>query len=451
MTSNQQMSIRCAQCGTPSSVAVYNIVDAQANPEAKSMLLHEQLNTTTCPQCGHLNRLATPLLYHDAEKEMLVAFVPMELGTGQQDTEKVIGDLMNKLMANISKENFKAYMFNPKRALTIQGLIDQIIEVDGIDAQEFKRQKARVKMLQQMLSTTSEENLRNLVRENNDDIDLEIFQSLSITAESAQADGRDDVFQKLLMIQQVLLEESTFGKELMERQNAQDAIIRAVAERVQSLGQDATREDFLKLAINLADDEGQLQALVGLVRPAFDEQFFTEFDAVIAAAEDSDKATLQSVYDQIIDYSEAIDGQMQATVQQSAQFLQMLVNSQDINAAIAANPQMINDDFMTVLTSNIQESQRRQDEHLFNRLRDVYEAVITYLQSQMPPEMQMINELLAIENEAAIRQKVEEYAPQITENMPDILAEVENILQSRGQTIPLQRLHIIQDAMQAYL
>jgi flagellar basal body-associated protein FliL len=451
MTSNQQASIRCANCGMPVAINVHNIIDAKAQPELKSMLLHDQLNTAVCSQCGHLNRVASPLLYHDAEHEMLVAWVPMELGTGQQDTEKVVGDLMNQLMANVPKEQFKAYMFNPRRALTLQGIIDQIIEADGLDPEAFAKQKARVQLLQTMLTTTSESALTQLIADNDDAIDMDFFQSLTVTAEQAQAQGRQDIFQKLLVIQQFLLENSTLGKDLLERQNAQEGIIRAVAERVEALGEQATRADFFTLALELADDEMQLQALVGLVRPAFDYQFFEEVTQKIEATEGEERTKMEQVRDSLLQYSQSIDAQAQQTLQAASQFLQVLVNTDNIDEVIANNAERIDDDFMNVLVANIQEANKHQNVELSQRLQHIYSHVVSYLQSQMPPEMQFINELLGIQDDNEIKQRVDERAVDVTENMPTLLNEVQKILESRGQAQALQRLDVIRSAMMPHL
>jgi hypothetical protein len=70
-------------------------------PQAKVRLLTGHLNTIRCPNCGAPNTVLTPLLYHDPEKELLIAFVPMELGLSKQDQEKTIGDMMRELTGQL--------------------------------------------------------------------------------------------------------------------------------------------------------------------------------------------------------------------------------------------------------------------------------------------------------------------------------------------------------------
>lgn len=74
----QGSAIRCSNCGQPFNAHVYSYIDAQKDPQAKGLLVNQQINRFQCPNCGNVNVVLAPLLYHDAVKEMLIACVPME-------------------------------------------------------------------------------------------------------------------------------------------------------------------------------------------------------------------------------------------------------------------------------------------------------------------------------------------------------------------------------------
>ena len=59
-------------------------------------------------------------------------------------------------MNQLPKDNFKAYMFNPKRSLTMQGLIDQVLEADGITQEMLEEQRQRVQLVQQFIEADDE-------------------------------------------------------------------------------------------------------------------------------------------------------------------------------------------------------------------------------------------------------------------------------------------------------
>lgn len=73
----QGSAIRCSNCGQPFNAHVYSYIDAQKDPQAKGLLVNQQINRFQCPNCGNVNVVLAPLLYHDAVKEMLIACVPM--------------------------------------------------------------------------------------------------------------------------------------------------------------------------------------------------------------------------------------------------------------------------------------------------------------------------------------------------------------------------------------
>jgi uncharacterized Zn finger protein len=91
------MNLNCPSCGRPINAVVETVIDAGQDPQSKARLLSGQTNNIRCPNCGNMVTVAAPLLYHDASKELLIAFVPMELNLTKDQQEKTIGDLMREL------------------------------------------------------------------------------------------------------------------------------------------------------------------------------------------------------------------------------------------------------------------------------------------------------------------------------------------------------------------
>src|SRR5687767_15273042 len=54
--------------------------------------------TARCPHCGYQGRLATPVVYHDNDKELLLTFFPPELAVPLNEQEKLIGPLIKQVM-----------------------------------------------------------------------------------------------------------------------------------------------------------------------------------------------------------------------------------------------------------------------------------------------------------------------------------------------------------------
>jgi len=59
------------------------------------------------PVCGYQGRLATPVVYHDNEKELLLTFFPPELGMPLDQQEKTIGPLIKQVTDRLPPKNVR--------------------------------------------------------------------------------------------------------------------------------------------------------------------------------------------------------------------------------------------------------------------------------------------------------------------------------------------------------
>ena len=216
-------------------------------------------------------------------------------------------------------------------------------------------------------------------------------------------DGQAELAQHIIAVQQQILQLSSFGQEYLQIQERQSAVLQAVAEEVQRLGQDATRADFMNLVMEYQDDEERIQALVGLARPAFDYQFFQEFSAEIGKALAQDRAKLEDIREIMVELTQAIDEQSKQMVINAGKLLQMIFSSPNPQELIESNLHMIDDTFMAVLSTNIQEAEKNQNTEAVQRLQEIYNMVVQGLQTQMEPELIFVNELLMMETEDEIQ------------------------------------------------
>jgi hypothetical protein len=431
-----QTLIQCSACHHPFEAAVYTYINAEEDPDAKYLLVTGRLNYASCPQCQTPNTIATPLLYHDPTKELLIAYVPMELNLTKDAQEKAIGDLMNKM----PKTDFKGYMFNPRRALTLQGIVDQILEADGVTPEELEKQRQRVELAQKLLESTNPEELVAAVKENDAQIDENVFQVINIMAQRAMEDGRQDLAQGIMMKQSLIAESSTFGKEFMHQQEEKQKIAEEVAVVVQKFDEDVTREDFLKLALLYVDKQEHLEALVGLVRPAFDYEFFQILAGQVENANGKEKKTLDSLRESLLELTSAIDKQTQAMMQNAAAFLQAVIGHPQPEQMLRANLPMLDDTLMAVLAANIQQAEKAENQQALDQLTSTYNLIMQILQENMQPELRFINELLMVEDQAEVQTIIREQAGQFGDGLFEVFDAVEQVLKDQGNQEMVERL-----------
>ena len=94
-----------------------------------------------CPYCGYQGRLATPVVYHDNEKELLLTYFPHELNVPLNEQERIIGPLIKKVTDNLPPEKRKAYLLNPVPNLTFESMVKTLLAKDGITPEMLKEQQ----------------------------------------------------------------------------------------------------------------------------------------------------------------------------------------------------------------------------------------------------------------------------------------------------------------------
>ncbi len=445
-----RMTIQCPNCGQPNDVAIENIVDVTHQPELKSALLGGRLNVLRCSNCGMMSSVAAPLLYHDASKELLIAFVPMELNLPRDQQDRIVGDLLKELTASIPKESFKGYMFQPRQALTLQGLTEQILEADGITKEVIEGQRQTVRLIEEMLQA-GPDRLDDMIRQNDDKIGADFFHAALSLLQRAAAEGQEQAAQALMSIQERAAEISSYGQQMSALAEQREATVQMVAQDIEALGDEPQPDDLLNLAVQYSGDDERLQALVGLVRPALDYQFFQELTTRTSKAPAAERQSMEALRNRLLELTQAVDEQAQLALQSAAGLLQVIVNSQNPEAELEAHIDLIDDTFMAVLAANIQEAERRGDIQASGRLKHIYELVVGMLQQNMQPELRYLNDLLATENDEDALAMIPEGAAQFGPALLDIMDSVGKLLGRQGQRELVEKLSFLREAVARHL
>ncbi|MGD8752767.1 MAG: CpXC domain-containing protein, partial [Anaerolineales bacterium] len=149
--------LNCPNCRQPIVAEVEQLFDVGEDPQAKQRLLSGMSNFVNCPHCGYEGSLATPIVYHDPNKELLLTFLPPELSMPREEQERIIGSMINRVMDRLPQEKRKAYLLSPQAALTLQGLIERILEADGITKEMIQAQEDRLNLLRRLMTASSED------------------------------------------------------------------------------------------------------------------------------------------------------------------------------------------------------------------------------------------------------------------------------------------------------
>jgi hypothetical protein len=428
----QILPVTCPYCQAKFTAPIQRVVDVSQDPRLKVALLQGRLNVATCPQCGNTGMLNAPFIYHDPEKELALCFVPTNLGLMDTDQQKLIGDLTNAVLNSLPPEKRKGYLLQPKIFLSLQGLVDAILQADGITKEMLEAQRARSELIYQLLEAKDDERLKQLVQEHDAELDYGFFQTLTAAMETAKADGKDDLAQHLSALRAKLLDLTTVGK-------------REVAQRkvIESLGEKVTQEDLLQKIIE-CEDEDQLQAYVALGRPLMDYTFFLALAEKINAAQAEGKSEevqrLTDLRTRILEIQAKYDAEVAIALQWAADLLREILQSQDREAVVREHLAEIDDTFFAVLSANIAQAEERGQKEIADDLRQVGNLVMELLQESAPPEIKLINQLMQAEYPEGTKRVLEKNATQVTAELIKVMDLIAENLKRGGQDEAAQRL-----------
>lgn len=383
-------AVKCPNCGSPIQAHIRQLVDVGQDPNSKSRLLSGSLNLVRCPVCKYEGQLSTPLIYHDPSKELLLTYVPMELGIPKDEQERLIGRAINQAIEALPSESRKGYLLQPQAVLTLTSLIERILEKDGVTKDELDAQRSKIRLFEDLLRAP-QDSLESFVAEHDQELEDQFFQlaALSLqtaTDESARAAATQKLEAALLL--------SSYGKQLAER----EADLRSAAASLRDAGEDLTRDKLLELIIG-AENDNRVRAIVSLARPGLDYSFFQLLTEQIDQTEGDESKRLETLRSDLLEQTEEIDKAQEARLAESSNLIGSLVQAEDLDQAISAALPAIDELFLAILQANIRGAEESDDQQLLSKLKDIEGKINAAIVDSLPPNLRLAQRLLDIDDE----------------------------------------------------
>ena len=381
-----QTQIACPRCRQMITANIEQLFDVTQDPQAKQRLLGGVSNMARCPHCGYQGRLATPIVYHDNEKELLLTFFPPELNMQLNEQERVIGPMIKQITDRLPPEKRKGYLLKPTPNLTYESMIQTILSKDGITPEMLKEQQERVQVIERLLQASSKDVRSELIKQNINLFDEQFFALFSRLAQSAAGSGQEPVARAMVDLQNQLLEETEFGRNLKESVGELEAATKAL----QEAGQGLTREKLLDIVLESPSD-ARLRAYATIARGGMDYQFFQILSEKIDKASGEEKARLESIREKLLDYTNEIDKQMEARYKQAQEFVESLLAQEDIVTAVRDNLNNFTQDAVDVVNQMLRQASEKND---YTRMGKLQKMVEILREVSTPPEVAFIEQLL---------------------------------------------------------
>jgi len=402
-------TITCPSCSTPQPAAVEQVIDVVRDPSAKTRLLQGQLNFFTCPACGFQGTLATPLVYHDPLKELLLTFVPPEAPLTAVEQEKAVGALIQQVMQSLPAEQRKGYLLRPQAVLTAQGLIERVLEADGVTKEMLEKQRAKSRLVRELIDAEPDARVE-LIATEDQRIDADVLGLLSAIARSASAQPDDPFAQKVVAARDDVIRHSTAGKRALAQQEEMDH----AARDLQALGKAFNTDSLIRL-VAAAPSLDRVTALAALAWQVMDYSFFQRFTQNLEKASGSERERLTAIRDRALLEVQRVQQAVQSEMNLAAGVLQSILQAPDLEAAVEQYLPECNDLFFAILEANLESARREKQEQSVKRLEDVKTKVFAALEKSLPPELRVLRDLLDRETDEQAEALLSERAAEVTE------------------------------------
>ena len=414
----------CPRCRTPLTAEVEQLFDLNTNPQAKQMLLSGQVNALHCPSCGYDGMVGTPVVYHDPEKELLLTFVPPEMGLPINEQERMIGPLINQVTNRLAPEKRKAYLLRPQTMLTFQTMIERILESDGISKQMIEDQQQRLALLQRLISISAVDSRLTVIKQEEALIDQSFFAMLSRLIEASLAQGDERSAKSLAIIQQELIENTHVGQEIKKQTEEAQAAIKSLQDASQN---GLTREKLLDLFIDASDSEIKLSTLLSLARTGLDYQFYQILTDRIEKSSGLTRETLEKLRSTLLEFSKQLEEQAKLQRDNSRKLLNQLLTASDVEAIIQEHIEEIDDFFMELVDQELKSARASANLERIAQLQKI-NTVLEKI-SAPPPELAFIQELLQQQSNderlKMMQAKSMMVTPEFVELLNNLIAQVE--------------------------
>ena len=409
-----QTQIACPRCKQMIAANVEQLFDVTSDPQAKQRLLGGVSNMARCPHCGYEGRLATPIVYHDADKELLLTYFPPELGLPINEQERLIGPMITQVMNRLPPEKRKGYLLKPVANFTFESMLETILGKDGITPEMIKAQQERLNLIDRLLQMTSADVRSELIKQNTKLFDEQFFALFSRLLQAGAQSGQEQLAKQMSDLQKQLLTETEYGRKLQE----QVGELEAAAKSLQEAGQGLTREKLLDMMIQ-APSDARLRAYVSLARNGMDYTFFQNLTEMIDKASGDQRKKLEDLRTKLLDFTNEIDKQLEARYKQSRELVEKLLAQEDVAKATRDNLQSFTQDAVEMVQTMLRQASEKNDYARMGKLQKMIEVLEEA--SAPPPEVAFIEQLLDAPDESAIEKMLSENASVVNDGFMEAL------------------------------
>jgi len=348
------------------------------------------------------------------------------LGLPLNEQEKMMGPLIKQVVDRLPPEKRKGYLFNPQANFTYESMLETILNKDGISSEMIKAQQERVTLIEKLIQMTSPDARLELIKQNEKTIDEQFFGLFSRIAQNAMQSGQEPIARALIELQKQLLEETAFGRQLKESVGE----VEAATKVLQEAGQSLNREKLLEFVLD-AKSDARIRAYVSLARGGMDYTFFQSLTEKIEKAEGEEKNRLESIRDKVLGFVAEVDKQMEARFKMAQDFIETLLEQEDVEKATRENIDGFTQDSVEVVNQLLRQASEKNDYARMGKLQKM--AQVLQEASAPPPEIAFVEQLLQAPDDAGVEQMLKDNDVMVNQQFLEALSGLVTQMEAQGE------------------
>jgi hypothetical protein len=442
----QGVQVRCPSCGTPFTAAVFSIVDLGANPELREPLLGGQINAAVCQNCGSGGALSAPLMVHDPANQFLGVLVPRQTQLQDMQVQRVIGEMTQALMGRLSNEQRRGYMLNPRQFFDWDSFLEVFWGFEGVTPEMLRTQREQSELVTSLVRLAPDFKAMQMVADRRKNlINKDFFALLGQVLTALAQQGQKEAADAIVQLRTYLLDTTEAGSAV----KATEEILRQAVKRLRP---EMSRDEFLDVLLEYwitgEDGESIVVSLLTIARGMVDYPFLLALTARIDASDDPEvRAPLLSLRELLVELlQQSQQGQAQsqeAMAQQVQAFLQEVLQSPSPEEILRERGGEVNEMFLAVLASNIEQAQQKNAAFAVKRLRAVYDIAVGLLEEKLPPDLRLLNQLVSTKDESEVRRLLQENRSLLSKDFIEGLRGLEDRFRSENNSELASRIKSI--------
>lgn len=409
----RETQVACPSCQAPIRVGIVSFIDADMFPQLKNILIGGRLNSAACQACGTPVTLAAPLVYHDANKQFCFVHIPQQLlaSTQSADMERYVGSITNALMQQLPPEVPRGYLLNPKRFLSMQTLVEAVLEGDGVTKEMLEEQRKRVDIISQLLEAMmqGDEELFKVMQANQADMDEEFTATLAAFVEASHASGDPEGIQQLSALQSKI---------------------------AQFVGGENIAQYNILIDKLMADDDAEVRKqLITANQEIIDYTFFdlitNRVNTANEAGDTPGAQALDAMREHVLSLYEEIQAGLEAAYIRAGALLDSVFGAEDMASVLQENVAQLDDIWDILVDGQRTMAERAGDQASADRLSQIIELSKSIKESALSPEDRVVNALIESENPTRyIRENIGDITGAVVKRLNEIAEEYE----TKGKT-----------------